>query len=111
MTENPMELIRSRLSQEELLAQLAEESMELGHAALKLRRAYDGTNPTPVSAADAYDSVLEEIADVSVVLEALGYNGPMPLFEIQKKVNEKLERWVERLEKKEDACVQPVSGP
>lgn len=31
----------------ELLAQLAEEGAELAQAALKLRRAYDGTNPTP----------------------------------------------------------------
>lgn len=35
------------LTPAELLAQLAEESAELAQAALKLRRAYDGTNPTP----------------------------------------------------------------
>lgn len=31
----------------------------------------------------------------------LGYNGPMQLLEIQKKVNEKKARWVERLQEKE----------
>lgn len=91
-------MIQERLEQGECLNQLAEECMELGHAALKLRRVYEGSNPTPVSRADAYDAVLEEIADDSVALEVLGYNRPIPLLEIQKKMNEKLDRWVERLE-------------
>lgn len=37
------------LSKTEILAQLAEEASELAQAALKLRRAMDGTNPTPKS--------------------------------------------------------------
>lgn len=37
------------LPEEELLAQLAEECSEAAKAALKLRRARDGVNPTPVS--------------------------------------------------------------
>lgn len=35
------------LPREEILAQLAEEASELAQAALKLRRALNGTNPTP----------------------------------------------------------------
>lgn len=35
------------LPREKILAQLAEEASELAQAALKLRRALDGTNPTP----------------------------------------------------------------
>ena len=35
------------LPETEILAQLAEEASELAQAALKLRRALDGTNPTP----------------------------------------------------------------
>lgn len=35
------------LPKTEILAQLAEEASELAQAALKLRRALDGTNPTP----------------------------------------------------------------
>lgn len=35
------------LPEAEVLAQLAEEVAELAQAALKLRRALDGTNPTP----------------------------------------------------------------
>ena len=37
------------LPEEELLAKLAEECSEAAKAALKLRRARDGVNPTPVS--------------------------------------------------------------
>lgn len=35
------------LTPSEILAQLGEECAEGAQAALKLRRAYDGTNPTP----------------------------------------------------------------
>lgn len=35
------------LPKTEILAQVAEEASELAQAALKLRRALDGTNPTP----------------------------------------------------------------
>ena len=58
----------------ELLAGLAEESAELAQAALKLRRAYDQTNPTPVTKEDAYDDLLEEIADVHLYLDQLSLN-------------------------------------
>ena len=44
-----IDVIREILPQEELLAQLAEEASELAHAALKLRRVYDGRNYTPVT--------------------------------------------------------------
>ena len=111
MINEPAEMILDRLGQDEVLCQLAEESTELAHAALKLRRAYDGSNPTPVSAADAYNAVLEEIADVSLALEVLGFNRPLPLLEVQKIMNEKLERWVQRLEEKEAKCAEPATCP
>lgn len=41
------ETITKRIPVCELLAGLAEEAAELTQAALKLRRCYDGTNPTP----------------------------------------------------------------
>ena len=41
--------INEILDKTEILAQLAEESSELAQAALKLRRAIDGKNPTPKS--------------------------------------------------------------
>lgn len=100
MINDPIEYIRNSLDQSELLALVAEESSELSHAALKLRRVYEGTNPTPVSVGEAEDAVLEEIADVSNVLLALNYNRPTALLQIQQVMANKQARWVERLEEK-----------
>lgn len=65
-----IEYIASRLSTEDILCQLAEEATELAQAALKLRRAITGTNPTPVSESTATDDLFEELADVAVAEEA-----------------------------------------
>ena len=69
-----IEIVRDHLDQPELLVQLAEEATELAQAALKLRRAYTGVNPTPITAKDAYQGLLEEIADVSNCITALGFD-------------------------------------
>ena len=61
-----MARVNELLPQEEILAQLAEEAAELAQAALKLRRAMDMTNPTPVTVQEAGNRLLEEIADVIV---------------------------------------------
>ena len=67
-----LEYIRSCLSREELLAQLAEEAAELSQAALKYRRALDGTNPARIGSDEAYADLLGEIADVELSMLALG---------------------------------------
>lgn len=54
------------LPKTEILAQLAEEASELAQAALKLRRALDGTNPTPKDIEECEMNPLEELADVKV---------------------------------------------
>lgn len=89
------EFVRDHLPEEELLAQLAEESAELSHAALKLRRAMDGRNPTPVSVEEARACLSEEVADVILCLQVLNIsphsqdiNGPK---------YRKLDRWIGRL--------------
>lgn len=51
------------LPEEEILAQMAEECVEASKAALKLRRARSGVNPTPVSEKDAFENLVEELAD------------------------------------------------
>lgn len=51
------------LPKTEILAQLAEEASELAQAALKLRRALDGTNPTPKSVEECLENIQEEMAD------------------------------------------------
>lgn len=100
MMKKPVDAIRQYLDQDELLCQLAEESDELGHAALKLRRAGDGTNPTPVTPEEAFENLLEEIGDVSNCLVALGYDQGLILMRIKLKAQEKMARWAERLEEK-----------
>ena len=78
----------------ELLAGLAEEAAELSQAALKLRRALDQRNPTPVSMTDASDKLNEEFADVILCAAALGIdeNG------VERYVRQKAARWTARLE-------------
>ena len=86
--------INDILTQGEILAQLAEEGAELAHAALKLRRALDGNNPTPVGIRDASDALVEEIADVIVVEnQLLGLNWD----EVDSLCRKKLARWEQRL--------------
>jgi len=92
-----IDYIRNALPQEELLAQLAEEATELAHAALKLRRVYDGTNPTPIKRSEAFDNLKEEIADVELLLIVLGYDRSMLISERMKRMDAKLLRWAERL--------------
>lgn len=55
----------------EILAGLAEECAELGQAALKLRRVFDGTNPTPKSEEKAIEDIYQEVADVLIYIDSL----------------------------------------
>lgn len=49
------------LPKTEILAQLAEEASEPAQASLKLRRALDGTNPTPKSVEECLENIQEEM--------------------------------------------------
>ena len=69
MTKQQVDRIRKEYGDEYLYRQLAEECMELGHAALKLIRAEKRETPVPVQ--DAQQALIEEIADVRVMLNAL----------------------------------------
>lgn len=88
--------IRAKIPVCELLAGLAEECSELAQAALKLRRCYDGTNPTPADPDKQYECLLEEIGDVELYLDQLMINRGV----IADYKNMKLERWQKRLEDK-----------
>ena len=86
--------IRSKLSNQELLEQLAEECNELAKASLKMIRAGGmSNNMTPTSRDDAYDNFEEEQKDVVSVLwlltldERYAYIDGYP----------KYERWAKRL--------------
>lgn len=95
-----IEYIREQLPHEELLCQLAEEASELAQAALKLRRVYDGSNPTPVSLIDALERLHEEIADVRLCLMVLGYEFDTQTAQVT--MASKLKRWANRLKAKEE---------
>lgn len=82
----------------ELLCQLAEEASELSKAALKLRRAIDGRNPTPKTFEECYDNLIEEAADCYTVLRCIGADHTEKIFQIAK---EKEKRWAKRLLERE----------
>lgn len=93
------------LPEEELLAQLAEECSEAAKAALKLRRARDGVNPTPVSEEEAFSNLVEELADVLFGGE-LDDDDPCNMCDdvgdnMVEIMEQKLARWKYRLMKKE----------
>lgn len=98
-----LKYIREVLSSPDQYAQLAEEAAELCQAALKMERVLRGTNPTPVTKFQAIDKVLEETADVLDCLEVLGYNSNDEMINaaIEDIRCRKMERWAERLRKKD----------
>ena len=93
---NLNEKIKQHIPQDELLAQLAEEAAELSQAALKLRRALTGINPTPVTVEEARKNLVEETADVYNVLGLL--LDAADNAEIYSIIRRKKERWLKRLE-------------
>ncbi len=98
------------LPKTEILAQLAEEASELAQAALKLRRALDGTNPTPKSVAECEANLMEEFADVTNAIDALfdswfGANikSESEFWDAEREIEDaKYKRWLSRLEEKEN---------
>lgn len=97
--------IAKHLDTPELLAQLAEEAAELGHAALKLRRAMTGTNPTPVTPEEAMEKLLEEIGDLFNCIDVLEHTAGLDPWEMTDQYDKKLVRWAERLEQAEHGNV------
>lgn len=88
--------VQAELTQRELLEQLAEEAAELSQAALKLIRAMNSRNVTPVTKVGAESRLEDEMNDVMLVLDALDMR-PMDSCE-----NTKWERWVKRLQEEEE---------
>lgn len=106
-----MEYIVQKLSQEDILCQLAEEAAELAQAALKLRRAITDTNPTPVSTDYAEHALNEEIVDIAVATQAWfeseisGIDGVKTddiISALGTFADVKIARWAQRLKEKED---------
>ena len=82
-----------------------EECAELAQAALKLRRALDGKNPTPNTEEERRRALLEEYTDV--IHCALVLDLEMDLDQIRKKT----ERWIRRLGIRNGDCgIKGASG-
>ena len=96
-TERYKMLIRDKLSNTDLLIQLSEECNELSAAITKLVRKIRDNNPTPKTLSEIEDSITEEMTDVILCLDML--NGYYTDYKIY---TDKLKRWVERLENKND---------
>lgn len=98
------------LPKTEILAQLAEEASELAQAALKLRRALDGTNPTPKSVAECEANLIEEFADINNATNALfdawfgdDFKSENEFWNAEQEIEDaKYKRWLSRLEAKEN---------
>ncbi|MBP3319145.1 MAG: hypothetical protein J6K94_03980 [Ruminiclostridium sp.] len=113
------------MSKPELLAQLAEEAVELSlaaldmsfppdgtalakaasklaHSALKLRRSLSMENPTPVSTEEASLKLQEEVADVLLCLDILGIDVTDANIDLTQEA--KIARWIHRLKKGECEC-------
>lgn len=90
------ETVFNMLPEEEILTQLAEECSEAAQAALKLRRAKTGVNPTPKSVRECRKALVEEIADVQVCVQALPLTGEERI-EICRVESRKRRRWLDRL--------------
>jgi NTP pyrophosphatase (non-canonical NTP hydrolase) len=88
-------ILHDKVGLEGLLCQLAEEASELAQAALKLRRTIVPGNPTPVTKEEAEAAVLEEVADVLLLIGILGIlDDSDEIFQIQTR---KMERWLNRI--------------
>ena len=92
-----IDYIRKKLDDPELLCQLAEEASELAQAALKLRRAITGDNPTPVTPEQARANLLEEVVDVLNCLRTMKI--PIDPAAYYQAMDAKAKRWSERLSK------------
>ena len=93
--DNNMNEIKRSVPVVELMAGLAEECCELAQEALKLRRVWDKTNPTPMTEDMAIDHLYEEIADVRLYLNQIDVN----MASIEEIMAEKEARWKKRLER------------
>ena len=95
-----LEYIVTTLSDEDILCQISEEADELAKAALKLRRAITGTNPTPVTAKQAAEDLIEEYGDTVVASVAYFMKHGLidrKVADILEQINPKYSRWAQRI--------------
>ena len=95
MRQTDINAVAERMTPAALLEQLAEEAIELAHAAGKYARLIRGESPTNITPEEAHRRVKEEMSDVFLVarvVKAKGFD-----FDSAQISEEKLQRWRERL--------------
>jgi len=83
--------IRERVPAAALYEQLAEECVELAHAALKMARHMRNENPTPMTEEQIKHNLIEEASDIHLVSRILDIKPDVQV------VDTKLVRWYDRL--------------
>lgn len=86
-----MNNVKELIGEAALLEQLAEEAAELAQAALKCARVLRGENPTPITLAQARDSITEEFTDVIHVSMELRLSPD------DAQIQSKSARWIDRI--------------
>ena len=94
MNRDLIDIIRKETPIADRYAQLAEEYIEAGHAALKMARIIRGVSPTNVLMEDAIAALSEEMADVRACLAVIGLSEDEYT---ERMTDSKLARWAERL--------------
>lgn len=102
-----LEYIAQNLSEEDILCAIAEEASELAKAALKLRRAITGTNPTPVPVDEALNNLIEEYSDTTgafgvYAAKQFGEDLSIVVEKVGLTTETKYKRWAQRI--KESKC-------
>lgn len=90
-------MMLEKIGKAAMYEQLAEECTELAQAALKMARKMRNENPTPKSATDIWENLIEEVSDVCTCFYELGLK---PDVNVQRK---KMDRFEKRWEKYEKA--------
>ena len=85
--------IREKIPEVDILEQLAEESSELTHAALKLARIKRGINPSPISETQAMENLVEELSDLILITRFV-----LDIEPDKEVINQKMKRWKNRIE-------------
>lgn len=89
LDETKMQLIKRKIGENELLAQIAESSADLTNAALKLRKANLGLTPVPKEY--IYNKFIEAVAEVILCMDVLSFDDE--ILTILNIAGQKLENW------------------
>lgn len=95
---NEINEIMERIGLPAMMEMLGEEGAEMTHACLKFARCLRGENPTPKTEKECRDALVEEVADVQLVIDLLTVSGIIDNAKVRSRMMQKLLRWLDRME-------------